>query len=468
MNFTRIEYPIFLAVVLVLAWGCRRRITHHAILLAASYYFYAHWDWRFLGLLIVSTLCDYCIAGRIGGIGFQPVMGTEPETGWKPIPLAKVWLILSLTINLTVLGLFKYYDFFVDSAAAILTGHDIGTASLHWILPIGISFYTFQTMSYTIDVYRGRIPPADNLLSFALYVAFFPQLVAGPIVRASQLLPQLTTLPRFSKRRFAGGLQQLLRGAFKKVVVADRLAETVDVVFANPHDFATVTIWIAVIGYAFQIYYDFSGYTDMAIGTAKTLGYRFPRNFRHPYLATSPQDFWRRWHITLSTWLRDYLYIPLGGSRCGPARRRFNLLATMTLGGLWHGAAGTLVLWGIGHGAMLSLWPRRLRGAAGWAVTMIAVGSLWVLFRSGSIPATGEVLAGLVGQGSGQTVWLPPLALLWIAAATVDHLTAKPGWVRRRRCGAGLWTTPVISTVMLWLLLLASPRGASPFIYFQF
>ncbi len=300
-------------------------------------------------------------------------------------------LMISLSVNLGVLGFFKYFNFFIESAQPLLESLGLHAGTLEIILPVGISFYTFQTLSYTIDVYRGVIRPVHRFLDFALYVAFFPQLVAGPIVRARELLPQLAEVPRWSSRRFYGGAQQMLRGTVKKMILADRLGEAVDVVFAGPDLYSGVTIGIAVLAYAGQIYYDFSGYSDIAIGAAKMLGYRFPINFRHPYLATSMAEFWHRWHMTLSRWLRDYLYISLGGSRTSALATYRNLMITMTLGGLWHGAAWTFVLWGVWHGLALSVqrWRetrsrrvRRVPRVLGWTVTMAVVLVGWVLFRS--------------------------------------------------------------------------------------
>ncbi|MFG0263068.1 MAG: MBOAT family O-acyltransferase, partial [Novipirellula sp. JB048] len=339
MLFTQPEFLIFFLGVLAAVWMTRRVRLRNAILLAASYYFYAYWDVRFCLLLAFSTLMDF---------GIARAMGSNDNAVFR-----RRLLTLSVVVNRGVLGFFKYFNFFIDSATPIIESLGGSASTLNLILPVGISFYTFQTLSYTIDVYRRVLRPSSSLLEFALYVAFFPQLVAGPIVRARELLPQLASPSRWSHRRFYGGFQQALRGAVKKVLMADRLGEMVDVVFANPDYYSSTTLWLAVFAYGGQIYLDFSGYTDMAIGSAKMLGYRFPKNFRHPYLATSMAEFWHRWHMTLSRWLRDYLYIPLGGSRRSNLVTYRNLMLTMTLGGLWHGAAWTFVLWGVLHGAAL-------------------------------------------------------------------------------------------------------------------
>jgi len=476
VNFTQIEFLIFLVVVVTVAWIPRQVVWRNRWLLLASYYFYAYWDIRFCALLILSTSVDYFAARRIDG-------SDDPRH-------RRLWLVVSICTNLGVLGLFKYFHFFIDTARPILEQLGVATPGAErdvWtiVLPVGISFFTFQTLSYTADVYRRKISASHRPLDFALYVAFFPQLVAGPIVRAAHLLPQLSEIPAFSRRRFYGGFQQLLRGAVKKVLIADRLAETVDVVFASPELYSTPSVWLAVVAYTGQIYYDFSGYTDMAIGVAKLLGYRFPVNFRHPYLATSIQQFWRRWHITLSTWLRDYLYIPLGGSRGSRPRVAANLMITMTLGGLWHGAAMTFVLWGVWHGAALvvqrfaSAWTFA-RGttsggrtgfqfpAVGWCLTITVVMAGWVLFRSPSLAVAGQVFAGLLGYHRSGIQWWPPLTLLALALMLLDHLLWRTRLRRTMRLPIDAWYSPVVTVFAIWALLLFAPRGFRPFVYFQF
>ena len=460
MLFTQLEFPIFFVIVLIAAWLCRDRVTRNSLLLAASYYFYAYWDYRFCGLLILSTVVDFVVARRISQ--------SENQKNKRS------WLIVSLAVNLGVLGFFKYCNFFIDSARPLLESIGLNGETLPIILPVGISFYTFQTLSYTIDVYRGILKPVNHFLDFALFVAFFPQLVAGPIVRARELLPQLAVVPAWSKRRFYGGAQQMLRGAVKKVLLADRLGEVVDVVFAGPDLYSGVTVWIAVLAYAGQIYYDFSGYSDIAIGAAKMLGYRFPVNFRHPYLATSMAEFWHHWHMTLSRWLRDYLYISLGGNRGGMFNTYRNLLLTMTLGGLWHGAAWTFVLWGIWHGMALAveryfkdvsaLRPGRI---IGWAMTFGVVLIGWVLFRSGDLQTTETVLHRMATLAPGID-WYPPLAIGALACLVIEHAAWNTRLRRAMRLPALAWYSPIATTTMLWALLLYAPRGFRPFVYFQF
>lgn len=460
MLFTQLEFPVFFVIVLLAAWLCRDRVTRNSLLLAASYYFYAYWDYRFCGLLVLSTVVDFVVARLIS-------QSQDPKA-------RRAFLMVSLVVNLGVLGFFKYFNFFIDSARPMLESIGLSGETLSIILPVGISFYTFQTLSYTIDVYRGVLKPADHFLDFALFVAFFPQLVAGPIVRARELLPQLASVPKWSSRRFYGGAQQMLRGAVKKVLLADRLGEAVDVVFAGPDLYSGVTVWIAVLAYAGQIYYDFSGYSDIAIGAAKMLGYRFPVNFRHPYLATSMAEFWHHWHMTLSRWLRDYLYISLGGNRNGMFQTYRNLLLTMTLGGLWHGAAWTFVLWGIWHGLALAvqryfqdvstLRPGRI---VGWAMTFGVVLMGWVLFRSGDLQTTANVLHRMTTLAPGID-WYPPLAIGGLVCLVIEHAAWKTRLRRAMRLPALAWYSPIATTIMLWALLLYAPRGFRPFVYFQF
>lgn len=456
MLFTQLEFPIFFVIVLAVAWACRTTTTRNALLLAASYYFYAYWDYRFCGLLMLSTVVDYVVA--------RAMEASENQSTRRRL------LGVSLIVNLGVLAFFKYCNFFIESAAPLLESIGLSSSTLPIILPVGISFYTFQTLSYTIDVYRRVIPPTDHFLDFATYVAFFPQLVAGPIVRARELLPQLSEVPGWSTRRFYGGAQMMLRGAVKKVLLADRLGEMVDVVFAAPDLYSGTTVWIAVLAYTGQIYFDFSGYSDIAIGAAKMLGYRFPANFRHPYLATCVADFWRHWHMTLSRWLRDYLYISIGGNRISAWVTYRNLLITMTLGGLWHGAAWTFVLWGIWHGFALAV-ERFLKISPpkfiGWLITMAVVVLGWVLFRSESLEIAGTVFQKMLTLSSG-IGWYPPLAIAALACLVVEH-TARTTRLRRvMRLPIGAWYSPIATTVMVWTLVLYAPQGFRPFIYFQF
>ena len=357
----------------------------NALLLVASYAFYAAWDARFLSLIALSTVVDFFCGRKIGQSNSQRTR--------------RRLVTVSATVNLGLLGFFKYFNFFVDSAQAGLArlGYDVSPLHLDIVLPVGISFYTFQTMSYAIDVYRKKIEPARDFLDFAVYVAFFPQLVAGPIERAHRLLGQVTQPRDISKSHIQTGLWMIVYGYFKKVVLADNMAPLVAAAFDDPGSASPLTALTGVYAFALQIYGDFSGYSLIARGLAALMGFDLMQNFRMPYFATNPSDFWRRWHISLSTWLRDYLYIPLGGNRRGRGRTHVNLATTMLLGGLWHGAAWSFVAWGAFHGALLighrlltpilaRIQPTRSYAAAAWrAVRMLGFFHLvclgWVLFR---------------------------------------------------------------------------------------
>lgn len=467
MLFTQLEFLVFFVAVFLCAWLVPGNTVRKGLLLVASYYFYAYWDYRFLALILFSTVVDFAA-------GMQIYASSSPR-------VRRAWLLISLCSNFGLLGFFKYFNFFIDSASAVFQPLGWSIQTLNIVLPVGISFYTFQTLSYTIDIYRRQLEPTRSSLDFALYVAFFPQLVAGPIVRAVELLPQLASRPAWDAAQVYDGFQQALRGVLKKVLLADRLGELVDVVFAGPELYSGATVWLAVLGYAGQIYYDFSGYSDMAIGFARMLGYEFPINFRHPYLATSIQEFWRRWHITLSTWLRDYLYFSLGGSRCKPARIYFNLMVTMLLGGLWHGAAWTFVLWGALHGLALCV-ERRIRATsvttrneapgaawllARWAITMAIVVIAWIPFRAGDMQTTAIVVRQLFAFDSG-IAWFPPLPIAVLLIMVIEHLLWLTPLRGAMRLPYDRWYTPVLTAIALWCLLVYAPQGFQPFVYFQF
>jgi alginate O-acetyltransferase complex protein AlgI len=468
MLFTQIEFLILFA--LTMAWVLLVR--HHGVqkwgLLAVSYYFYGYWDWRFLGLLLFCTAVNYIAASAIVA---------EAKPGRR-----KAWLVGAVSISLAVLGFFKYYNFFITSAEALLAPFGVHLGTLRIILPVGISFFTFQTLSYTIDVYRGRIPATRSFRDLALYIAFFPQLVAGPIVRASEFMPQLETPRILSWRRAYEGFAIAVLGFFKKVFIADRVASFVDGVFAAPDVYDGATLALGVLAYAVQIYCDFSGYSDIAIGVARILGYDFSRNFNMPYVARGIDEFWHRWHISLSTWLRDYLYIPLGGSRRGRVSTYMNLLLTMVLGGLWHGAAWTFVAWGAWHGGALAVqrWFHEgsrsrettasawWRGAVGWLLTMIVVMVGWVFFRARTFSDAWTMISR-IGTLAGGVTWLHPFAVFAVAGLGIHHGLAQ--WEPLRRTFAprvdSVWT-PALLFSMLWLVVVFYPRGFQPFIYFQF
>ena len=472
MLFNSLGFAFFLASVLG-AYALLQRRGQNRLLLIASYVFYGLWDPRFLGLILLSTVVDYAVALRIH---------TTPEPRRR-----KRWLLLSLGTNLGILGLFKYLGFFAEGLTALagVAGFELEPWALDVVLPVGISFYTFQTLSYTIDVYRGSLEPTRGFLDFALFVAFFPQLVAGPIERASRLLPQVLGERRVTWEGVGSGSWLVLWGTFKKAVIADNLAPLVDAVYA-PDAFATAgEIWVATLAFAVQIYCDFSGYTDVARGVARLLGFELMLNFNLPYLATSPADFWRRWHISLSTWLRDYLYVPLGGNRGGRARTYRNLLLTMLLGGLWHGAAWTFVLWGAYHGVLLMVhraarpWLERLApqgraaNALWWGLRVAVMFQLtlfgWLLFRAESWAVLERLATSAVDRpgwgGAGD--WVRPLVILCLP------LVVMQVWQAWRKDLEVVLRAPLVARAGiyagLFLLLVAMGEDfGTPFLYFQF
>jgi len=339
MLFNSIDFAIFLPLVFVLYWfvlGKSLR-AQNVLIVIASYVFYGWWDWRFLSLILFSTVVDYLI-----GRGLSVI--TQPKK-------RKLLLMTSLLVNLGILGYFKYFNFFIDNfhSAFRFFGADMNLTSLNIVLPVGISFYTFQTLSYSIDVYRGKFKPTRDFMAFAAFVSFFPQLVAGPIERATRLLPQFFEPRKFNYDQAQDGSRQILLGLFKKTVIADNCAEYVNLIFNNHQQYGASTLILGAVLFSFQIYCDFSGYSDIAIGTARLFGFRLMQNFAFPYFSRDIAEFWRRWHISLSTWFRDYVYIPLGGSRGTMGKKVRNTFAVFALSGLWHGANWTFLIWGILH-----------------------------------------------------------------------------------------------------------------------
>ena len=340
MLFNSIDFAIFLPVIFLIYWFIvNKNLTlQNLMILMASYVFYGWWDWRFLSLIFISSMTDYAI-----GLGLNKSKSKKKR---------KLLLSISLLINVGLLGFFKYFNFFIDSFIDLFTtfGFSINARTLNIILPVGISFYTFQTLSYTINIYRYKIEPTKDIIAFFAFVSFFPQLVAGPIERAANLLPQFKEKRFFDYDKAADGLRQILWGLFKKVVIADSCAKNVDFIFANYDTLSGSILFLGTIYFAFQIYGDFSGYSDIAIGTARLLGFDIMRNFAYPYFSRDIAEFWRRWHISLSTWFRDYVYIPLGGSYVNKLKRIRNILITFTVSGFWHGANWTFIIWGFLHG----------------------------------------------------------------------------------------------------------------------
>lgn len=462
MLFPTFTFALFFVVVLTVGWLMPgRRAWWKLFMLAASYFFYGYWDARFVGLIVASTVVNQAAATWLDRL-------QHPGARRAIVSVA-------VGANLASLGFFKYAGFFVDSAESALEG--LGIAAdlplLNFILPVGISFFTFQAISYVIDVYRGTTEPAKPL-DFAVYLAFFPQLVAGPIVRAHELIPQLNEPRALRHTDFTRAVTLIAAGLFKKMVVATYLAEAlVDDVFAFPDRFTSLEVLLGVYAYAVQIYADFSGYTDIAIGVALLLGIHLPDNFNQPYRAATIQDFWRRWHMSLSRWLRDYLYIPLGGNRGGTWRRDRNLLLTMLLGGLWHGAAWTFVLWGIFHGLGLLVERRlglRLPRIAALVLTFHFVCFGWILFRAESLGAAGAVLARLFGAWTTEFTSLTWVPVALIAAALAAHFWPRVAGEHTIRAASHLPVAVTAVAFAFWLVVLEQfgPEGVAPFIYFQF
>ncbi|PHR94612.1 MAG: membrane-bound O-acyltransferase family protein [Blastopirellula sp.] len=460
MLFNSPEFGIFLVCILAAYYISTHRV-QNIVLLAGSYIFYGWWDWRFLGLILISTIVDFLI-----GICIESVSSSR----------AKFRLIISsLIVNLGILGVFKYYNFFASSLDSLLL--DLGFNSdipyLNVVLPVGISFYTFQTLSYSIDVYRGKIPATRNLLDFALYVTFFPQLVAGPIERASHLLPAIASKRIITADQISRGGWLIYWGLFKKVVIADNLALVVNPIFDDLEGASALQITIATYLFAWQIYCDFSGYTDIARGCSSLMGIDLCLNFNLPYFATNPSDFWQRWHISLSTWLRDYLYIPLGGNRLGIKKMYRNLMITMLLGGLWHGASWNFVLWGLFHGVLLVLFrrfdfmgtlkfPKWLSIVLFFHITCVG----WLLFRVQDLSALTTLWQSsqfwdlTAPGGLWRAVFVLPLIALQIAQYRTSDLFVifRLPWMM----------LSIIFVGMYWMLFGFGQWGTNEFIYFQF
>lgn len=482
MYFNSIDFAIFLPIVFVLYWFAFSQLKHRNVLLViSSYFFYGWWDWRFLFLLFFSTLLDY-----YSGIRIQSAQRKE---------IRKLWLWISIAINLGFLASFKYYNFFIDSL--IDAGVPIQPSTLRFILPVGISFYTFHGLSYVIDIYYGRIKPEDNFVTYALFVSFFPLLVAGPIERATHLLPQLKSDREFNYVQSVDGLRQILWGLFKKIVIADNCATYADLIFDNSDQYSGSTLLLGAIFFAFQIYGDFSGYSDIALGTAKLFGVELLQNFAFPYFSRDIGEFWRRWHISLSSWFRDYVYIPLGGSKGGTWLKIRNVFIIFLLSGFWHGANWTFIIWGALHACYYL--PLLLRNknrtnldvvaekrtlpsfrelfamASTFALTVFA----WIFFRSDSVSAALDYISRLwTGFSSLNTFNMSyrfMMANVRTAVLLILILFFVVEWLGRRNTYAirtiGLsWSrlsrwTFYYAIVFLIVLFAGQKQG---FIYFQF
>lgn len=473
-EFLFLFLPLVLAVYYLLPG--RQRIL---FLTLASYFFYGWWDFRFCGLMLISTLIDYC-----AGLG---ISRSATPTGRKQ------WMVVSVISNLSLLGFFKYFDMFANTVnwgLSSVFGSNLHLPNLHLVLPVGISFYTFQSMSYAIDLYRGHAKPTRSFMDFACYVSLYPQLVAGPIVRYHELAAQLVER-KHTAAKAARGVAIFIVGLAKKVLVADSVASLTVLAFGEPAP-GFGQAWIGALAYAMQIYFDFSGYSDMAIGLGLMLGFQFPINFNSPYQAVSITDFWRRWHISLSNWLRDYLYIPLGGNRLGAGRTYINLALVMLLGGLWHGANWTFVVWGGLHGALLA-WEK-FRGVTvprpvwwGRVRTFVLVCLAWVPFRATSMSQAVDVWCGMIGlNGADGTVkWAGALpletALLLLGMSLLIAFALPNSWAFLRMddadeeasfLGATLGGVALRTAVAALLFILCVGvlmiNSSSPFLYFQF
>lgn len=468
MNFNSSEFALFLPIVLLLYVAVfRSERLRDGLLLVASYVFYMAWYWQYAGLIAFSTCIDYFVGRR---------MAAEEDERKR-----KILLIISLVTNLGLLGVFKYFNFFAGTASDAFASIGIQMPSIfhELLLPVGISFYTFQTLSYTIDIYRRRIGHEGNFVKFAVFVSFFPQLVAGPIVRAADFLPQLNRTPNVTQEQFNLGLLLVFIGLFKKIVIADLLAHlAVDAVFQSPADYSSWDLLMALYAYTFQIYCDFSGYTDIAIGVAAMFGLILPQNFNRPYISQNIREFWTRWHISLSSWLRDYLYISLGGNRGSRIRVAFNLLITMLLGGLWHGAALNFIYWGGYHGLLLVIAhlfgdKKPTNGFSNKILKQIITFHLivfgWLLFRVSDMEGFTAYTSGMLQMDfSGSS--LSALFYAVLGLAVLMHLIPKQfidsymlNFFHRQSVfvRAGVYSGAI-------LLFLGLTLEAPSFIYFQF
>jgi len=468
MSFTSLPFAVFLLVLLGGFGLFKSREQRMGWLLLGGVVFYGYWDWRFLLLIGFTSVFDFYMGQAIAA-------ASQPRK--------KRLLILDVVVNLSLLATFKYLNFFIDSANVLLAAAGIRFGALEIILPIGISFFVFEAISYCVDIYRGQLTPCKRWTEFALFIFFFPRMISGPIIRPSDFLPQLQRRIELTVPNAIMGGQQFLVGMTKKLVIADNVAGFSDLVFANPTAYTGLTILQATIAYAIQIFCDFSGYSDMAVGLAKVLGFDLPTNFRTPYAATSLTDFWRRWHISLSSWLRDYLYIPLGGSRHGTGRTYLNLFITMTLGGLWHGASWHFVVWGALQGAGLAVhkaylagcpdaaarltaWPWRV---ASWALTFSFVLVGWIVFRCQSLADAGECLSRIATSSAAGIQWVSVPVLQIAVVVVVAHWVAavmqhrKPVYLNPARFSH-------LVLIACWIvgIFFTAATTSSQFIYFQF
>ena len=482
MLFNSLDFAFFLPIVFALYWLAKRNIKlQNTILLISSYYFYACWDWRFLSLILISSLVDFLV-----GIALS---------NQEHVVKRKVLLWTSISVNIGFLAFFKYYNFFVEEFVAVFSmfGREIQANSLNIILPIGISFYTFQTLSYSIDIYKRKLEPSSDFIAFSAFVSFFPQLVAGPIERASNLLPQFLRQRTFDYSNAVMGMQQILWGLFKKMVIADNCAELANMIFNNSADYSGSTLLLGAIFFSFQIYGDFSGYSDIAIGTARLFGIKLMKNFDFPYFSRDIAEFWRRWHISLSSWFRDYVYIPLGGSRVKKAKNIRNVFIVFAVSGLWHGANWTFLIWGIlnaifflplllldtnrnhldivAKGKLFPSFKELIAILSTFGITVLA----WVFFRAESLTHAISYLDSMfnldlfsiphIMDMPKVKISLVLLTLFvcieWLGregAFAIDVLEKKLNGVQRL----------ILYSFIVFLIGMYSPTSENPFIYFQF
>ncbi|MFT4849527.1 MAG: D-alanyl-lipoteichoic acid acyltransferase DltB (MBOAT superfamily) [Polaribacter sp.] len=473
MIFNSVSFLLFLPIVLIIYWSLRNKplIYQNLVLLISSYIFYGWWDWRFLSLIGFSTIVDFIIGLKINS--------SKTKRG------KKYYLLISLIINLGLLGFFKYFNFFIESfkESINLLGLSFDTWTLNIILPVGISFYTFQTLSYSIDIYKGKVKPTNDFISFAVFVSFFPQLVAGPIERASHLLPQFLKKREFDYKTAVTGISLISYGFFKKLVIADRLSIYVNSVFKDIDNANSISLIFGIIFFSFQIYADFSGYSLIARGIAKLLGFDLMVNFNRPYLANSITDFWRRWHISLSTWFRDYLYIPLGGNRVTTLRNYYNLIIVFLVSGLWHGANWTFVIWGALHGAYQVIYlqykkfivpkdtDNKIRHFISILTVYFFVTFAWIFFRANSLKQAIEYISkifefdfsfNMVQISAGKGPFNLAISLLVIGLLYISYLLPKNLSFKRNV------THIAFNVITILLIFLIGVNGKAGFIYFQF
>ena len=483
MLFNSIEFLVFLPIVFAFYWLLHKQLRwQNAFVVAASYLFYGWWDWRFLLLIAFTTLCSY---------GSGLAIGNKQNNPSAKGPSPKFYLWANIVLNLLILGLFKYYDFFAQSFANAFLGGNADRILLHLVLPVGISFYTFQALSYSIDVYRSNIKPTRDIVAFFAYVSFFPQLVAGPIERATSLLPQFEQSRKFDYATAVDGLRQMLWGFFKKMVVADSCAIYVDIIFEHPDWFNGSSLLLAALLFTIQIYGDFSGYSDIAIGCAKLFDIRLRRNFNVPYFSRDIAEFWRRWHISLTTWFRDYIYIPMGGSRVSKWRVLLNTLVIFLVSGLWHGANWTFVAWGAYHALLflplILLGKNRkyrnvvaegrtlptLRELGQMLLTFLLAMMGWILFRADSIEQAGQYYTHMFSTLFDGSPTLTSNMDAWVVFVAVTVMTVVE-WLNRNREHEFArqprnrflrWSGYIALLFMIGAFMVTNEM---PFIYFQF